>query len=335
MTRVVAVMVATLVLASAGHAQAGGAERAEEAFQQGKSLLAEKRYAEACSKFEESQRADPASGTMLALAYCQELAGLLATAWQSYLRAEQIAVSEGQPDRRTAAQDRSKALAERLSTLTIVIPSELTTAPALQITRDGLALGREQFGTALPVDGGAHRIQVTADGRVPWTETVIVRGERDQKTLIVPVLALNPPPATPAPTPVASPAPVLPPAGAPAPDESRSTASGLEKASLVLAVGSLVGLGIGTAFGLDARSKNEASNADGHCDQSGCDERGTQLRNDALDAARVSTWCFVAGGVLAVGSVALYLGAKSSEPAAKVRVGWSGGLPHLEVARDF
>src|SRR3954462_13991142 len=87
------------------------ANPADETFLAGKELLKDKRYAEACAKFQESQTADPASGTLLALAYCQELSGLLASSWASYIAAANLAQREGHPERQAAANERAEALA--------------------------------------------------------------------------------------------------------------------------------------------------------------------------------------------------------------------------------
>ncbi|HVR18104.1 MAG TPA: hypothetical protein VMS65_00360, partial [Polyangiaceae bacterium] len=76
--------IAMLGLSVTRGARAADPDQAEEAFQRGRSLLAEGRYADACKAFEASQAADPASGTLLALAYCQELSGLLASAYANY-----------------------------------------------------------------------------------------------------------------------------------------------------------------------------------------------------------------------------------------------------------
>src|SRR5688572_5422386 len=95
---------------------------ADESFREGHALLRERRYAEACPKFEQSQRQDPASGTLLALAYCQELSGQLATSWANYLAAAQLAEREGHPERQSAASERVQVLASRVSRLTVVAP---------------------------------------------------------------------------------------------------------------------------------------------------------------------------------------------------------------------
>ena len=73
--------------------------KADETFHAGRELMKDGKLAEACPKFEESQKADPAPGTLLALAYCQELSGLLASAHANYLAAADLASKEGQPEK--------------------------------------------------------------------------------------------------------------------------------------------------------------------------------------------------------------------------------------------
>src|SRR5215211_6965210 len=97
----------TMGLALPRWAAAQDTTRADETFHAGRELMKDGKLAEACPKFEESQRADPASGTLLALAYCQELSGLLASAHANYLAATNLAAKEGQPERQRTSGERA------------------------------------------------------------------------------------------------------------------------------------------------------------------------------------------------------------------------------------
>ena len=277
----------------AAAADAASSRKADESFQQGHVLLEDKRYTDACPKFEESQRQDPASGTLLALAYCEELSGLLATSWGNYLSAARLADREGQRERQTAATERARSLLDRVSKLTVVVPAELLNLPGFHLVRDGIEFERASFGVAVPNDGGSHAFLASAPGRVSWSSTVTLLAERDEKTLVLPVLdrvATAPPFEVPSDSGVVA-------------SQSRRS---LSAASLSLFAGSVVGIGLGTAFALRASSKNNQSYANG-CDGRSCNEVGAELRQDSLAAARVSTWSFVAAGAFAAGGLTLYL----------------------------
>jgi len=211
----------------------------------------------------------------------------------------------------------ASALAVRVSNLTIRVPPELLELPGFRVLRDGVELERASFGLSLPTDGGSHSFVASAPGRVSWTSTVTLAPEGDQKTLVLPVLDLAQPASTTKPNAAAVVSPVQQAAAQPAPSVA------LKRVSLAFAAGSVVGLGLGTAFALAAKSDKDASNADGHCDNTGCDPRGIELRNDALSAARVSTWTFIASGALAAASITLYLeavrGPSDQQPAARVQ----------------
>jgi hypothetical protein len=332
MQRVVAIVAAggLLVLGLGGTAQAQDANRAEEAFQRGRTLLAEKRYPEACKSFEESQREDPASGTLLALAYCQELSGQLASAYTNYRAAAELAQREGHRERQTAATDQSRAIQERVSVLTILVPPTLAGVPGLQVKLDGADIAPAAFGTPIPVNGGTYRVEA-AIGNVTWSTTVAVQSERDRKTLVVELSA----PSGAQPAVPAQPSPKQ--STGPARKDDAEGSRVLEHVGLATAIGGLATLAVGFGFGLVAISKDAASNRDGHCDARGCDETGFELQNEALDAAHVSTWCVVAGSVLTLGGGALYFGAKapSSKATSQIRTSVGPGGVHVSVAESF
>jgi serine/threonine-protein kinase len=86
-------------------------------------------------------------------------------------------------------------------------------------------------------------------------------------------------------------------------DGSRPTA-------LILGLGAagLVGVGVGSAFGLMARSEYDASKE--HCrpeDPNRCDAEGVDRRNTALTRGNVATVAFAVGGAALVGAGVLFL----------------------------
>jgi hypothetical protein len=169
-------------------ALADEASVAEQLFRDAHALMKEQRYAQACPKFAESQQHDPASGTLLALAYCQELANQLATAQASYTAAAELARSENQEERQRAATARAAALTGRISTITINVNAALSALPSLVVKENGVEVARSSWGWPIPNDGGNHVIEASAPGRQSWSTQVLLGPERDQRVVSVPML---------------------------------------------------------------------------------------------------------------------------------------------------
>ncbi|MCA9713439.1 MAG: PEGA domain-containing protein, partial [Myxococcales bacterium] len=163
-------LAAALVAApTAARAQDAKKGAAELLFKDGQQLLADGKTAEACGKFEESQRLDPAIGTLLNLARCYELDGRLATAWQTYLAAEKMARVGKDKKRANAAKDLAGKLEGRLPKLIISV----TDRPAgLAVQDGGVAFDLGLLDLPVPVDPGPHRIEATAPGYQPFTTEV-------------------------------------------------------------------------------------------------------------------------------------------------------------------
>ena len=302
--------------------------RADETFHDGKTLMKDGKLAEACPKFEESQKADPASGTLLALAYCQELSGLLASAHANYLAAAALAAQEGQTEKQKASTERALGLSKRVSTLTILVPLELTHRAGLKVLRDGIELDRTAFGSPIPLNGGTHAIEVTVPGRERWAGVVTLQTEADHKTLQLPVLE---PELT---SFIETTGPRRDPAGYSALPAEAPAVRRMRQASLGLGLASAVGVGIGVTFGLSAKSRNDASNRDGHCDASGCDAYGAERRESALDAARISTWSFIAAGALGATALVLYFKAENTA-STQLATSLVDGSPRVSLRGSF
>ncbi len=285
-----ALLFALLAASSAGDAQAQvDKPTAEALFAEGRRLMAAGNYAAACPKFAASQRLDPGVGTMLNLADCYEKSGMTASAWAAFREASSAARGSGSREREQVARDRADALEKKLARLTIIVDAK--DGRDLQVKRDGTALDPAALGGPMPVDPGKHVIEASAPGKQKWTETVDVRPAA-QMTLRVPELAANAGTGT----------------GGNVTLDTTSTQEGGGGVQRGVAIGlgglGVVGLVVGSVFGLKASSK--WSDAKQRCATvpDNCDADAIGLQEDATSAARVSTVGFVVGGVgIAAGAV--------------------------------
>lgn len=290
-------LAAALAVAGSARAQPSGDTAAAEAlFREGKRLMHDERWPDACPKLAESQRIDPATGTLLALALCYEGWGKTASAWATYADAATRSSREGRADREQAARERVRALEPRLARLSIVVAPSVGKAAGLAVERDGVAVGAAAFGVAVPVDPGEHTVVARATGKKPRTFTVTVVAQGATQTVTVDALVDEP-------RPPAGAAPRTPAGGGPTP---------LQIGGLVAGGAGVVGLGVGTFFGVRAMGKDGDSEAD--CTGNVCGKTGAADRRDALAAGDVATAAFVVGGVLvAGGAAAFFLGRPSDE----------------------
>lgn len=289
-------------------AQGGNQAAAEALFQEGRALHEQQRYAEACPKLAESQRIDPATGTLLTLALCHEGEGKLASAWAAFVTVEGQAKAAGRADRVTMAREHAAALRPRLSTMAVDVPKELTETPGLELRIDGAVVGTGSFGVAVPIDGGEHRIEATAPGKKPWQSTVSVKTEADAVRVSVPPLEDLPKAAAPVGvTPGATEAEVEP------------RPSTLRTAGVIVAGVGVAALGVGTYLALGAKSDYAAAKKRCQPSPVDCDEGAYQAGEDARGQGTIATVLFVAGGVaVATGGVLWLLPPREEVPVPKV-----------------
>jgi hypothetical protein len=321
---------AVLLASTRASAQTAGGDvaTAQALFDEGKRLMAEKKYDDACPKLVESQRLDPGGGTELAIALCHEGQGRVATAWGDFNVVLEQARRDHRADRESAALEHIRALEKKMPRVRV---TSATHPLGLEIHRDGALVGEGQLGTALPIDPGTHRFEAHAPGKKAWEQSVVVPAEPQTVDVAVPALedaAVAPAPA-PAPPAVAAPPPPAPAPRAAPPPAREPAESGSTTRTLGYVAGGagVVLLGIGTAFGLSASSAwHTASNAcpNNVCRSASDVDRGTS----AGHTADVATALFVVGGIaVATGVVLLVLPSSSSSPARTGRA--------LEVAPSF
>ncbi|HMJ54755.1 MAG TPA: hypothetical protein VK540_21885 [Polyangiaceae bacterium] len=325
--------------ASAGGPTATERGLAEQLFLDGKRLMGEGKFDEACPKLAESHRLDPGGGTVLNLAVCHEAQGRHASAWSEFHEAIDLARTDGRRDREQFALERLGKVESKVSRVTILV-ERAADVPALVLTVDGEAISRVAWGTALPVDAGFHEIVATAPGKVERRTTVQISAAADNKTVTLPALDDAPsssastaaPAATPPPPPRTvwrSAAPVLPPAAEPS--------SSTRTVGYVVGAVGIVALGIGAGFGVEALLKRQES--DSFCKGATCSRQVGVDLND--DAARFANYANVGIGVGILGvALGTYLvlkkGAAPAPSMATLHADANGGIRVVPVvgARD-
>lgn len=279
----------------------------EALFREGKTLLQERKFDLACPKLAESQRLDPAGGTLVTLGLCYEGAGKLASAWVVFGEALASAERDKRADRIKLAKEHITALEKKLSYLTIELAPEGIGTTNFALTRDGANVNRAALGTASAVDPGKHVITVTAPGFVSYSVDVEIGAENDRKKVIIPLLVKEPekPVEKPIETPVEKPIekPIV---GPPVMDEKNQKMHPGRVGALVFGATSVVALGIGGYFGLQAKSQHDEALR--LCPASPCpSDEGIKQNEAAKSSAALSTG-FVAGGLVGLaGSVILWV----------------------------
>ncbi len=288
-------LVATLGLASpASAASAQDQAAADVLFKEAKQLAAAKDWEHAIPKFQESQRLDPSTGTLLNIGDSYEKMDKLASAYGAFREAEVSARNAGDTGRQGEAARRAEFLAPKLAKLAIVVPP-VAHVPGFEVHRDGSVVGEGQWGSSLPTDVGFHTIEASAPGHKAWSTTVRIDINGSAASVEIPPLDTLP---------VEAP-----------PTKPGFTWSTQRSVGVVLGVVGLAGLGVAAGFTVNAASKNLASLP--YCQPTNvtmCTAPGVTLRNQAFDAAHVATGTLVAGSAVVVSGLVVFLTASNGAP---------------------
>ncbi len=307
---------ASLVLfASAGLGQDRDPAAAQALFDQARELTAQAKYAEACPKFAESNRLDPAIGTQFQLANCYEKSGRVASAWAGFLEVASRARSAGQLDREKVATERADKLQSRLPRFVINVP-ETSKASGLEIRRNGMLVGAAQWGTPVAVDPGEIELTASAPGKQALRQTLRAEeGKTASYSLPALVQGESAPPGPVAATPTApTPAAPQPAPAAPPPSEQPAAKSGNGPWILTLAGVGVVGLGLGGAYALMAKSQYDDSKQECDLDDANsCGPNGIEQRNDARAKGNIATVSVIVGGAALAGAGLVWLASGSSD----------------------
>jgi len=269
-------------------------DTAERLFNQGRDLLAQKKYAEACAAFEQSQRLDPEFGTEFNLAACDVEIGKLAAAWNLY---HELARSDSKPARRQASSDLAEKLDARVPRLVV----EMNDKPnGLAVTIDG-ADSTSLVGVEVRVDLGEHVVVATAPGMREERKTVKTGHEGETRTVTIHLVPATSAPAPEKPTPIVE------------------TSSSRATYGKVAVIGGSVIAAAGLAIGAYAISTWHDAQ-----DCTACDR--TSTAHSAVIAGDISTVMVIAGVVPVIAGVYLWKTAGSSATIAPHASSDSAGL---------
>jgi tetratricopeptide (TPR) repeat protein len=251
---------------------------AETLFEEGKRLMEQGHYPQACPKLAESQRLDPGGGTLIALALCHEAEGKTATAWAEFTEALALARQANRFDREQVATEHIAALEGRLARIVVKVPDAIAATPGFEIARNGVALRRAAWGVATPVDPGEHVVTARAPSKKPWKATVRILDAQTQTITVTPL------------------------EGAPLPPEATPTA---RIAGYVVGGIGIAGIAVGAGFGASALSRG--SDVNERCPEEACTDPGavsdSEVANRDANVANIAIGAGIAA--LAVGVVLL------------------------------
>lgn len=272
---------------------------AEALFQAGKSLMNEGKIDEACPKLQESQRIEPGGGTLLLLGMCHQQQGKLASAVAELRSAQSMARRDHRLDREKLA---TKHLAELEGKVSTVLVRTANRDATLRV--DGTVVSAEVASVPLPIDPGAHTIEVSAKGKKTRVVKLTVGAVAENRTLDVP--ALEDEPVAKEPT-----------REAPKPERGAAPPPGDPGATQRIVGWSLVGagavaVGVGAVFGVKAIGDN--ADAKDACDPARCTSaEGLAKNDDARASATVANVVVGLGlAVVTTGIVVVLLAPKAS-----------------------
>lgn len=181
----------------------------------------------------------------------------------------------------------------------------------VKVTMEGEVLAEGLQGTALSIDPGEHMFVFETTGQSPVTKKlIIVQGQKDRREVVTFGAGASG---------LVEGTPSTPPKGA---DDGGGM--GTQKILALVAGGvGVVGLGVGTAFGVSALSKK--SDAQGACPNTCVTQDGVNKWSDATSTGTISTIALIVGGAgVAAGAVLWFTAPSTSSSSTQVGVGLRG-----------
>jgi hypothetical protein len=155
---------------------------AERLFREGQKLLEERRFGEACPKFEAAYSKDHSLGTLINLAFCHKEQGAIWYAWLEFREAEVKATELNRPDRRDFAKQRLAELEKQLPKVIIDNPQKLLLTDVLVEDRK---VWEAERGAVFAAEAGQRRFIFKAKGKKNGALLInIAKGDKVQHVVV-------------------------------------------------------------------------------------------------------------------------------------------------------
>lgn len=180
---VVALCAASVIVATTAYGYAQGRTPAVVLFEEGRALAESGQQAEACKKFEESNRLDDQNvGTLLNLGLCNEKQ----QKWQTALRWYRASLERAQRSKEQIQIDAASGKITELTDLVPIINIQFTAVPPQHtaVLVDGVEVDRVKW-PQIEVDNGSHTVEVQAPGKQPFRETVEMNTKSKHTTTVI------------------------------------------------------------------------------------------------------------------------------------------------------
>lgn len=278
---------------------------ADTLFREGREAAHNGQHEEACRLFSESYGLDPAAGTLLNMALCEEELGRTASARKHYR--EVMEQSEPSSDRYSYAKNRSQSLESKLAWLTLLhVPSDA------RVSIDGKVLPKAELAEPVAIDPGSHVVSVVdANGVETRHDVRIAATERRELELSAEVAKtqeIAPPVVTP-PMPRVT-ARRRDTTTQPARTPSRNSGDTQRIVGIALAGGGVVAGVVGAILWQRARNKHDE--ALDHC-QPNCNGTARDLQEDAKQSVTMGNVLAIGGTLLLTSGTVVFLTAPSGK----------------------
>jgi hypothetical protein len=271
-------------LARAG--EPSSAEKAQALYVRAQGFLEKGDVGGARWLFAESYSLDPATGSLIYFALCDEKLGLVASARVLFREAVREAEEKRETDRASLARARADKLEPLVPQLTIVVAPSLRSGKT-EVLLDEAPVEVGQWGSPIAVDPGVHEVRARGEKTISWVHAVRLESRQ--------VVSVTVPPLEPAfPT---------------SPPPARRAASMWIPAAWTAAGMGVAALGVGAVYGISGLVNRGTYTTEGNClgGTADCNRTGFDAATRARSDFRVADMSYAIGGGLLVAAGAFWL----------------------------